>query len=275
MHNLKTLLPALTKDQIRTTCPQAFAQHPTSQVSDKYVFVSTETVIDDLGKLGWVPVVARQRKSRQGVTTRFSPHMIIFQHPDIKITNGEGDEMTATIILMNSHDGTSTFQFRIGFYRAICSNGLVVAEKEFEAIRIRHIGYTFERLKEMTLKVVEVVKGKVEIINTMIDRQLSEDEQMDMALRAMLIRAGVNPQAEDGPVYSQDTLKEVLAPRRERDKASDLWTVFNRVQEAVVRGGFRAQVEGKKARTVKAIKSFEKDVKVNQQLFELALEYIN
>lgn len=275
MHNLTTLLPALTKERMRSICPQAFAQHPTSQVSDKYVFVSTETVIDDLGKLGWVPVIARQRKSRQGVTTRFSPHMIIFQHPDIRITNGEGDEMTAAIILMNSHDGTSTFQFRIGFYRAICSNGLVVAEKEFEAIRIRHIGYTFERLKEMTLKIVEVVKEKVEIINTMIDRQLSEEEQMDMALRAMLIRAGVNPQAKDGPVYSQDTLKEVLAPRREQDKASDLWTVFNRVQEAVVRGGFRAQVEGKKARTVKAIKSFEKDVRVNQQLFELALEYIN
>ena len=201
--------------------------------------------------------------------------MIIFQHPNIRITNGEGDDMTATIILLNSHDGTSTFQFRIGFYRAVCSNGLVVAEKEFEAIRIRHIGYTFDRLKEMTLKIVEAVKEKVEVINTMIERELTEEEQYDLALKAMLIRAGVNPEAEDKPAYSKDTLKEMLSPRREMDKAQNLWTVFNRVQEAIIKGGFRAQVEGKKVRTVKPIKSFEKDIIVNQKLFQLALEYVN
>jgi len=275
MQNLSTLLPALSKEQLRQACPQAFASSPTDSVSDKYVFVSTETVIDDLAKLGWVPVKAVQRKARQGVTTRFSRHMVIFQHPAIQITKEGGDVMTATIILVNSHDGTSTFQFRIGFYRAVCSNGLVIAEQEFEALRIRHMGYTFENLKEMTTKIIVMVQEKVSVINTMIDRELSEEEQMDMALKALLIRAGVAPEAEDKPIYSAQTIKDILEPRRQDDKASDLWTVFNRVQEAMIRGGFRVEVEGKKARKLKPIKSFEKDLSVNQKLFGLALEYVN
>lgn len=275
MQNLTTLLPALTKEQIQANCPQVYAQHPTSQVSDKYVFVSTETVIDDLGKLGWVPVTARQRKPRKDSVSRFSPHMVIFQHPDLRITNGQGDDMTATIILFNSHDGTSTFQFRIGFFRAICSNGLIIAEKEFEAIRIRHMGYTFERLKEMTIQIVEQVSEKVTLINTMLERQMSEQEQLDMALKALLIRSGHTLGQDNIPTYQQATLKEMITPKRELDKASDLWTVFNRVQEAVIRGGFKVEVVGKKARKLKPIKSFEKDLSVNQKLFELALEYVN
>jgi hypothetical protein len=127
----------------------------------------------------------------------------------------------------------------------------------------------------MTAKIIVMVQEKVSVINTMIDRELTEEEQMDMALKALLIRAGVAPEAGDKPTYSTQTIKDILEPRRQDDTASDLWTVFNRVQEAMIRGGFRVEVEGKKARKLKPIKSFEKDLSVNQKLFGLALEYVN
>jgi len=39
----------LTKDQIRNSAPLIFAEAPTNpDVSDKYLFVNTETIIDDL-----------------------------------------------------------------------------------------------------------------------------------------------------------------------------------------------------------------------------------
>jgi hypothetical protein len=47
--------------------------------------------------------------------------------------------------------------------------------------------------------------------------------------------------------------------------------VFNRVQESMVDGGFTASLRpGKKARKVRSIASFEKDLKVNQELFNYA-----
>ncbi len=52
----------LTKEQVKELAPVAFATEPTSnKVSDKYLHVNTETIIDDLEKLGWKPVTASQR----------------------------------------------------------------------------------------------------------------------------------------------------------------------------------------------------------------------
>ena len=75
----------MTKDQLKEKCPLAFAISPTNpKVSGRYLFVNTETIVDDLDKLGWKPVQAAQRKSR-GKSTIFSKHMVAFQNPDIKI----------------------------------------------------------------------------------------------------------------------------------------------------------------------------------------------
>lgn len=274
MQNIKTLLPALTKEQVAAVCPQAFASKPSNTVSDKYVFVNTESIMDDMQALGWYPVSANQRKPRLGVQTRFSSHMIIFQNPDLQITSQE-EKLAPSIILINSHDGTRTFQFRMGIYRLVCSNGLVIPAEEYTSFRIRHMGYTFDQLKESMTKAVERISEKVQVINKMIERQLTEEEQMALALDALLIRAGVSVESTEAPAFTADTLKEVLKPARKEDEGNNLWVVFNRVQEAVTRGGFRVEIEGKKSRPLNKIKSFEKDFKVNEELFEAALQILN
>ena len=64
----------LTKDQLKEVCPVAFKDAPTNpKVTDKYLFVNTETIVDDLDKLGWKPVSAAMRKSRVK-DTNFSKH---------------------------------------------------------------------------------------------------------------------------------------------------------------------------------------------------------
>jgi hypothetical protein len=46
------------------------------------------------------------------------------------------------------------------------------------------------------------------------------------------------------------------------------------VQEAITQGGFMAALTGAKVRKVRKIHSFEKDLKLNQKLFQVALEYV-
>jgi hypothetical protein len=279
MQKLLTLLPILSEQQFRAACPIAFTSDPSQQVSGKYVFVNTANVVDDLGKLGWFPVKASMRVARiNRGASRFSRHQVILQNPDIQIVseNNPQDVMCPSIILTNSHDGTCTFQFRFGIYRAICSNGLIIPEKEFETIRIRHIGYTFDVLREQMNKLVKEIPGRVEIINRMLDRTLTEQEQNEMALRALLIRTGINTEVvAEQPKYSEATIREVLQVRRDGDKGANLWNVFNRVQEAMVRGGFKVEVVGKRANKLRPIKAFEKDMTINQKLFDMALDYVN
>jgi len=260
----------ITKDQLKAMVPVAFADAPTSdKVSSKYLLVNTETIVDDLEKLGWKPVTAAQRKSR-GKGTIFSKHMVSFQNPDIMIKGKNGDDAYPRIILTNSHDGFNSFQFRVGIYRLVCSNGLVVADEEFSAFRIRHTGYTFEELRTVVGQAVNDLPNKVEVLNKMQVRMLTPQEQRQLAIDAMQLRSN-KIDAE----YDEETIQDLLTPTREADKGDSLWAIFNIVQEKITQGGYSAALKGAKVRKVRKIKSFEKDLEVNQKLFRLATALVN
>jgi len=259
----------LTKEQIREQSPLVFATAPTNpDVSGKYLFVNTETIIDDLAKLNWFPVTAAQRKGR-GDSTIFSKHMVSFQNPDIKITSSDGDDAFPRIILTNSHDGMQAFKFSVGIFRLVCSNGLVIADEKFSDFKIKHKGYSFEELRNVVRQAVEDLPSRVEVMNDMRDRILTPEEKNKLALDALLIRAGVKTLE-----YDQETINDILEPKRSEDKGEDLWTVFNVIQEKIINGDFHAALKGARVRKVRKIKSFEKDIQVNKDLFKLATSLI-
>ena len=262
----------MTKDQLKEVCPLAFAEAPTNpKVSGKYLFVNTETIVDDLDKLGWKPVQAAQRKGR-GKSTIFSKHMVAFQNPDIMIKGKDGDDSFPRIIMTNSHDGMQAFKFSVGIFRLVCSNGLVVADEQFSDFKIKHKGYTFEELRGVVNEAVADLPNKVQVLNEMKSRILTSDEKNKLALDAMLIRAGIEPGSDKAKKFNYDdeTIIDILDPKREADKGDDLWRVFNVIQEKITQGDFHAALTGAKVRKVRKIKSFEKDLKVNKELFKLA-----
>ena len=264
----------LTKEQIKAVAPIVFATEPTNKgVSEKYLHVNTETIIDDLAKLGWIPVTAMQKKTKSrkdGSATIRSKHMISFQNPDLMIKGKDGDDAFPRIIVTNSHDGFNSFQFRVGIYRLVCSNGLVVADEEFSAFKIKHKGYTFEELQAVVAQAVADLPNKIQILNKMQARMLTPEEQRQLALDAMALRS-TNPDAK----YDEASIAEVLASTRKEDEGDSLWLVFNRVQESIINGGYSAALRGAKVRKVKKIKSFERDLQVNQDLFKLAVALVN
>lgn len=262
----------LSKDQVKEVCPVAFKTAPTNpNVTDKYLFVNTETIIDDLDKLGWKPVSAAMRKSR-GKESIFSKHMVTFQNPDIMIKSKDGDDAFPRIILSNSHDGLQAFTFSVGIFRLVCSNGLVVADEKFSDFKIKHKGYTFGELRNVVSQAVKDLPNKVEVLNKMKSKILTKEEKQKLALNAMLIRAGITPDSEKAKKfeYDQETLEDILEPKREADKGDDLWRTFNVIQEKITQGDFHAALKGAKVRKVRKIKSFEKDLEVNKKLFRLA-----
>jgi hypothetical protein len=266
----------LTKDQLRKICPVAFKEAPTNpSVTDKYLFVNTETIIDDLAKLGWKPVTAAMRKNREKDTI-FSKHMVSFQNPDIMIKSTDGDDSFPRIIMTNSHDGLQAFKFSVGIFRLVCSNGLVIADEKFSDFKIRHKGYTFSELRDVVAQAVKDLPNKVEVLNKMKNKILTQDEKQKLALDAMLIRAGITPDSNKAKdfEYDSETIQDILVAKRKEDTGDNLWTVFNVIQEKIIRGEFHAALKGAKVRKVRKIKSFEKDLEVNKQLFKLATSLI-
>jgi len=174
--------------------------------------------------------------------------------------------------MTNSHDGFNAFQFKVGIFRLVCSNGLVIADEEFSDFKIRHKGYTFDELRNVVNQAVKDLPNKVEVLNKMKAKELTQDEMNKLALDAMLIRAGIKPGSKEAKKfeYDEETIEDILEPTRDEDKGNDLWRVFNVVQEKITQGGFSAALVGAKVRKVRKIKSFEKDLKINQDLFKLA-----
>jgi len=262
----------LSKDDIRRLAPVALAEGPTRQVSDKYVFASTHTVIDDLAGLGWKPTQASQRTSRNPESpSRFSPHMIKFANPDVVVKGKSDANITfPQIILINRHDGLGAFKFMAGMFRLVCSNGLVIATSTFASVAIPHKGYTFDELRKVVGDRTAALPETVEFMNQMKRRKLDVGQRRKLALDGLLLRAGIAPTSTEAEEYEKEyingeLIQSILAPARKEDAGTDLWSTFNVVQEKIVKG-----FEGG-GRKVKSLKSFEKDLDLNTKLFESAL----
>lgn len=242
-----------------------FTKEPSQTVSPKYVHIPTDRIVGDMELLGWKVDESKEVKTRKASKKGYQKHIIKFSNPNIVIKDEDGDNAHPQIILINSHDGSTAFQFRVGIYRLVCSNGLVIATSEFSRISVRHMGYTFEDLQEIINGVMVKLPTVMSQIQTFKDCHLSDEEMKEFALKACTARFGDK--------YDVDIL-EVLQAKRVEDEGNSLWAVFNRVQEKLITGGFNSiNNKTKKHRSVSAIKSFVKDIKLNEEIWKLAEQY--
>jgi hypothetical protein len=167
-------------------------------------------------------------------------------------------------LLTNSHDGKNAFTFTAGLFRLVCENGLVISDENFASLKIRHMGYDFEELQKTINEMVEKLPLTVECMNRFKQTQLDEKKKEEFALAALGLRFNTENLTFD--------LKEVLEPTRPEDKGDDLWSIYNVVQEKLVHGMVNYQ-NGSKNRKARRIKNFQQDIKLNSELYELAMEY--
>ena len=257
----------LTKANINSLAPSVFATTPSSDVSKKYTHIPTERVIDDMELLGWKPIEAKEVKARKKSTKGFQKHLLVFRNDDVVINGEDGDTVYPQIILTNSHDGKNSFQFQAGLFRLVCSNGLVIADTQFEAVKMRHMGYSFEDLQVKIKEMVEKLPLTVESMNKMKATEMEQDAILQFAKDALNTRFSDNEMKR-----SKIDMDDFLTPVRKEDSGSDLWSVFNLVQEKVITGDFDYTV-GTKHRKAREIKNFKQDMLINKELFNVALEY--
>jgi hypothetical protein len=171
------------------------------------------------------------------------------------------------ILLTNSNDGKNAFTFTAGLFRMVCENGLVISTEQFNDVKMRHMGYTFEDLQAQIKEMVELLPLTVESMNKMKAIELSKDQTQALAKKALSTRFT----EEQVEAFNID-LDKLLEPTRPEDKGSDLWSVFNVIQEKILDGDF-TYVTGVKSRKARKVKNFKQDMEINQKLFAMAAEY--
>ena len=268
----------LSNDDIRRICPMALHTTPTNPgVSDKYIQANTMTVVEDLAKLGWFPVQAKQCRNKKNSAGIRSFHMLAFQNPDVKITKtlDNGEKIVDTyprIILTNSHDGFNSFKFMVGLFRLVCSNGLVVCNNQMVDMSIRHINYDFEELRKIVASAIEQVPNIVNTMNDMRNIILTDEQKTAIASEVVKIRKGFED--DDNYIVDAEVVEDILTPVRAEDNGQDLWTIFNICQEKMIKGGFGFRGATNKLRKQRGITSIKKDMDFNQRLWQTASQFL-
>jgi hypothetical protein len=250
----------ISNDIIAQYAPSILATEAHHTRGERYTFIPTINVIDGLRANGFAPYEVRQTRVRNADRREHTKHMVRLRHPDAIGNQSEVPEL----ILLNSHDGTSSYQLLAGFFRFVCSNGLIAGDVTND-VRIRHTGNVVDDVIEGSYQVIENVTNLAERIDLYKSIQLTTDEQQLLANAAADVRWGDN--------NSLIRNSELLLPRRWEDNKSDLWTAFNRIQENMVKGGMMGRSKtGRRTRT-REVGGVSENVKLNRALWTLADEF--
>ncbi|EEQ0343243.1 DUF945 domain-containing protein, partial [Salmonella enterica] len=126
---------ALTNDELQRIVPSAFSAEKHDSRSERYTYIPTIEILDRLREEGFQPFYAKQSRPRDIEKREFTKHLLrLRRHDQI-----QGGNEIPEIILLNSHDGSSSYKMIPGMFRQVCSNGLV-AWKNFGEISVPHKG---------------------------------------------------------------------------------------------------------------------------------------
>jgi hypothetical protein len=231
-------------------------------LSNKYNLIKTGGLIQRVEQLGFKMEKFVALKTRKIERRGYQKHRVIFTSPLMKETS----DGIPQLLLTNSHDGTSSVILQLGFFRMVCSNGLVVGSNVVPPIRVRHSGNNFEDKLTIAINTIVAQSQKLnESIEQLKSRQLNSTEVINFQREAIQNRLGKDTKIESFsmPIY------------RREDEATDLFTVLNVVQENLIRGGARVTVNDngvQKDKAIRKVSSMLSQMEINNMLWNLAVE---
>lgn len=251
---------ALDNEALYRHVPSVFAREAHDSRSERYVYVPTIDIVEGLRREGWFPFFAVQAVPRDGSRMGHAKHMLRLRRDD-----GIGKPEAAEVIIVNSHDGTSSYQMFAGMLRFVCTNSLVAGER-FEEVRVQHKGNIQHDIIEGVYTVAEDFPRLIDASETMKEITLSADERRVLAEASLVARYG----EEESPIRPD----QIITPRRREDNGQSLWTTFNAIQENMVKGGLHGQrrnAEGRIRRSqTRAVNGIDRNVTLNRALWTLA-----
>lgn len=217
--------------------PAIGAKEPNCRVTDRYQFVSTQEILEQVQRKGWRITNA----SAQGRTIH-SQHRVTLVHENDLNNLSSKEEGVMRIELFNSHNRTKRLTFAIGYFRLVCSNGLIVAAGPAEMIRAKHSIFNgktrtlAENVTEQVEQLTDKFPNIIQKINNLKNRNLTDQEQLGLAEFAIRGRYLYRQQLPKRFSNIETSAARILETRRDADQGNSAWVVYNRIQENIIRG---------------------------------------
>jgi len=252
----------LDNSELHRIAPSIFAQEAAHDRSKNYQFIPTIQVVDAMRDNGFFPVAAMESRARIEEKKGKTKHLVRFRQHDGFTQVGE---TKPEIVLLNSHDGTSSYQLTAGLYRLVCSNGLIVADSVLDTVKCRHSGKNI---------IDDVIEGTFSIIEDMPQVQNDVEEMRQIALTRPMqevfskVAATLRWDENETPIDPAQLLRSY----RSEDRSPDIFTTMNVIQENIIRGGVRGRNANGGRLTTRAVNSVTENVRLNKAIWTLAEE---
>lgn len=257
------------------------AVNPAARMNpETYGFVSTAEILDAFGRVGWRPVRTDIGRPRKVENIGFQKHLIVLQNPDHPEIPGltPGNKTTPQLVVMGSHDGTAALQLFWGALRAACLNGLIagMAAAHFRLVHSKRIMDKVPEAIDYMLNTLPEFYAQVGRLQGLSFSPAALDE---------FIRRVYDARLDAIPGVKAVNYQIPTALRVEDAAHDDAYTVLNRVQERLIRGGIEYVAERRErdsfgnvtrvydvnARTRK-LSSVAQQVRLNKLVYGAAIE---
>lgn len=230
--------------------------------SNKFGFISSSNLVANLESQGLTLADVVESKIRKNKDLRqgYQKHVLRF---NTGLSNSHGN---LQVLAINSHEGSSALTFRMGFFRMVCSNGLIIGSDLIPQIKVRHTSNGLLKLNDSVDELMEWRTVAMENIEKMSSKKLSQDDYATLALASAKIRMGEK---------FTDKIMPLFESKRYADNSPDLFTAFNVIQENVMRTGFYAlNKETNVATKVRAIRGVNASLDLNTALYNEAMKLV-
>ena len=251
---------------VQRIAPSVFAEQKHESRSDRYTYIPTSEILGKLMAEGFRPFAVMQGGSRDEEKRGFTKHLLRLRHDSQEMqVGGTHNE----IVLLNSHDGTSSYRLMAGVFRLVCGNGMVVAQSMIEDIRVPHKGDIAGQVIDGCVTLLEKLPEVSDSVREMDALRLTDGERRAFAVASLVARYGEG----EAPV----TPEQVLTVRRREDAAPTIWNTLNTAQESMIRGGLgyvqRDEAGRRKAyRRTREVAGIDQNTNINRALWALAEE---
>ena len=259
----------LTDEQIQNVAPSIFADHAHGSRSSRYSYIPTSEVLGSLRREGFQPFMVTQGGSRDAEKAGFTKHMLRLRHESQSSVDVGGT--FREIVLVNSHDGTSSYQLMAGMFRLVCSNGMVVgAGGGFDEVRVRHTGDVTQSVIDGCIEILGRLPEVSEQVREWSGLTLTEGERVAFSRAAMALKYD---ESEEVPFKAE----KLLTVKRREDAEPTVWNTLNTVQENVIGGGIGYVLRDengmrKQIGRTREVKGIDQNVRLNRGLWVLAEE---
>lgn len=202
------------------------------KMSPSYGFISSQEILDTFKSKGWYEESRNVSNVRKEEKQGFQKHLICLKNPSLPLVRGlsKNNESEIRMYLLNSHDGTTRLSAFMGSLRIACLNQILAGGifRYFHAVHSQNI------IKKLSEGIEYVTEGIPQFVNEL---QKLQNIQLDAHQRFQIANEVIKTRFENTNnlvSFDASTVEQIVRPE---DSEQDAYTVLNRLQEKLIRGG--------------------------------------